>query len=202
VPVPLTIGASLLRERPAGFFAAVPMILPLRSVAGVVEEAAWLDALFPGRVVVGLAAGYQEDDFKAFGVPFEERFPRFRQMFAAVAAGLGGDSEIESLRRDPAVIRAAGRVGLVMSTRGTRNAQLAGRAQAAITPTQLAVEEYRELFGVYRSAGGPGPCIVQRWVFLGDPPEDAIEALNRGYETVRGDQSWRAAASRIVPLDD
>jgi alkanesulfonate monooxygenase SsuD/methylene tetrahydromethanopterin reductase-like flavin-dependent oxidoreductase (luciferase family) len=201
-PVPLTIGAALLGELPRGFFAAVPVILPLRSVAGVVEEVAWLDALFPGRVVAGFAAGYQEDDFTAFGVPFAERFPRFRRMFAEVAAALRGKSEMETLRRDPAVARASGGIGLIMSTSGVRNVELAGRLGAAVTPTQLSVEDYRALFAAYRAAGGPGPRILQRWVFLGDPPLAAIEALNGGYEAMPGDHSWRTAASRIVPLAD
>jgi alkanesulfonate monooxygenase SsuD/methylene tetrahydromethanopterin reductase-like flavin-dependent oxidoreductase (luciferase family) len=202
LPVPLLAGATLLAELPRGFFAALPIILPLRSVAGLVEEAAWLEARFPGRVVIGLAAGYQEDDFAAFGVPFAERFRRFRAMFEEVAAALSGGAPAATLRNDPAVAAAAGRVGLVMTTRGHRNAQLAGRIGAGITPTQLSLEEYRELFGLYREAGGPGPTVVQRWVFLGDPPLDAIASFNRAIAAAPGDVSWFTEASRIVPLDD
>src|SRR5262249_44555063 len=127
---------------------------------------------------------------------------RFRRMFEEVAAALRGEGDIESLRRDPAVTQARGRVGLVMNTSGFRHAQLAGRLGAGIVPVQMSEEGYRELFRTYRAAGGPGPCIAQRWVFLGDPPLGAIDALNDTNESPTGDHSWRTAASRIVPLDD
>jgi alkanesulfonate monooxygenase SsuD/methylene tetrahydromethanopterin reductase-like flavin-dependent oxidoreductase (luciferase family) len=202
LPNPLQSAGLLLSELPSGWACALPVILPLRSVAGLVEEAAWLDAAFPGRVVLGLAAGYMEADFVAFGVPFEERFPRFRAMFESVAAALRGESEIEMLRRDPALTEAAGRISLVMSTSGIRNARLAARTGAALSPTQLSEAGYRALFDEYRAAGGTAARIVQRWVFIGDPPTEAIEGLNRGYEQAPGDHSWWDSATRIVPLDD
>ncbi len=157
LPGPLWFGASLLAELPRGFYAALPILLPLRSVAGVVEELAWLDARFPRRVVAGFAAGYFEDDFEAFGVPFADRFSRFRRMFEQVAVELSGEGKIENLRRDQAVVQARGRIGLVMNTSGPGNAQLAGRLGAGITPVQMSVEGYRELLRTYRAAGGPGP---------------------------------------------
>jgi alkanesulfonate monooxygenase SsuD/methylene tetrahydromethanopterin reductase-like flavin-dependent oxidoreductase (luciferase family) len=202
LPSPLLFGASLLAELPRGFYAALPILLPLRFVAGVVEELAWLDARFPGRVVAGFAAGYYEDDFEAFGVPFADRFPRFRRMFEQVAVELRGEGRIENQRRDPAVAQARGRIGLVMNTSGPRNAQLAGRLGAGITPVQMSVDDYRELFRTYRAAGGRGPIIVQRWVFLGDPPLGAIDKLNDTNESPTGDHGWRTNDSRIIPLDD
>jgi alkanesulfonate monooxygenase SsuD/methylene tetrahydromethanopterin reductase-like flavin-dependent oxidoreductase (luciferase family) len=202
LPAPLLAGATLLADLPRGFYAALPVILPLRQAPLVVEEAAWLDAIFPGRVVLGLAAGYQEEDFEPFGVPFAERFPRFRRQFEEVAIALRGESAVEGLRRDPALRQAAGRVGLVMATRGRRNARLAARLGAAVTPTQLTVEGYRDLFGVYRAAGGRAARVVQRWVFLGDPPADAIEALNASVRAAPGDHSWWDDGARIVPLSD
>lgn len=202
LPMPLQAAGLLLAELPRGFAAAMPVILPLWRTAGLVEEAAWLDARFPGRVLLGLAAGYQEDDFVAFGVPFAERFPRFRAAFAQVAAALRGESEVAHLRRDPAVAAAAGRISLVMNTSGCRNAQVAARAGAAISPTQLTESGYRELFAAYREAGGTGPRVVQRWVFLGEVPAGAVEALNSGYRSAPGDHTWMQPASLIVPLAD
>jgi alkanesulfonate monooxygenase SsuD/methylene tetrahydromethanopterin reductase-like flavin-dependent oxidoreductase (luciferase family) len=202
LPNPLQAAGLLLSHLSRGWVGAIPMILPLRSTGGVVEEAAWLDAAYPGRVVVGFAAGYVETDFTAFGVPFETRFPLFRKMFEEVAHGLRGESSIEMLRRDPAVAAAAGRVGLAMSTSGMHNARLAARLDAALVPTQLSEEGYRELFRVYRAAGGDGARVVQKWVYLGDPPTSSMEALNEGYRDVPGDHSWWTSSSRIVPMDD
>jgi alkanesulfonate monooxygenase SsuD/methylene tetrahydromethanopterin reductase-like flavin-dependent oxidoreductase (luciferase family) len=202
LPNPLQAMGLLLAGMPRGWVGAIPLILPLRSASAVVEDAAWLDAAYPGRVVVGLAAGYVEDDFTAFGVPFDKRFPLFRAMFDEVARGLRGESDVEMLRRDPAVQTAAGRIGLAMSTAGTQNVRLAARAGAAVVPTQLTEEGYRKLFAKYRAAGGTGARAIEKWVFLGDPPTESMEALNRGYQDAPGDHSWFTAASRIVPMDD
>jgi alkanesulfonate monooxygenase SsuD/methylene tetrahydromethanopterin reductase-like flavin-dependent oxidoreductase (luciferase family) len=202
LPNPLQAAGLLLTHLPRGWVGAIPMVLPLRLTGAVVEEAAWLDAAYPGRVVVGFAAGYVEADFTAFGVPFESRFPLFRKMFEEVAKGLSGESGVEMLRRDPAVAAAAGRVGLAMSTSGVQNARLAARLGAAVVPTQLSEEGYRELFGEYRAAGGTGARVVQKWVYLGDPPTSSMEALNQGYRDAPGDHSWWTSSSRIVPMDD
>jgi alkanesulfonate monooxygenase SsuD/methylene tetrahydromethanopterin reductase-like flavin-dependent oxidoreductase (luciferase family) len=202
LPNPLQFAGLLLAELPRGFAAALPVIAPLRSIAGLVEEAAWLDARFPGRVVIGLAAGYQEEDFKAFGVAFDERFPLFRDFFKQFGEALSGRSHIESLRRDPALAASVGRIGLAMNTRGLRNVRLAARFNASVSPTQLSVEDYQELFREYKAAGGTGARAVQRWVFLGDPPQDAIETLNRRYADAPGDHTWSNTASLIVPLAD
>jgi alkanesulfonate monooxygenase SsuD/methylene tetrahydromethanopterin reductase-like flavin-dependent oxidoreductase (luciferase family) len=202
LPVPLQAAGLLLAELPRGFAAAMPVILPLWRTAGLVEEAAWLDARFPSRVVLGLAAGYQADDFTAFEVPFAGRFARFRSGFSSVAAALRGESAVEHLRRDPAVMASVGRISLVMNTSGLRNAEVAARAGAGISPTQLTEEEYRALFAAYRAAGGRGPRVVQRWVFLGDVPAAAVEALNRGYRSAPGDHRWMGTAPLIGPLAD
>jgi alkanesulfonate monooxygenase SsuD/methylene tetrahydromethanopterin reductase-like flavin-dependent oxidoreductase (luciferase family) len=202
LPNPLQAAGLLLSALPHGWVGAIPIILPLRSPVAIVEEAAWLDAAYPGRVVVGFAAGYVEADFTAFGVPFDTRFPLFRKMFAEVAAGLHGESGVEMLRRDPAVAAAVGRIGFAMSTSGKQNARLAARLGAAIVPTQLTEAGYRELFSEYKAAGGAGARVVQKWVHLGDPPTSSMEALNQGYRDAPGDHSWWTSASRIVPMDD
>src|SRR5258706_283756 len=106
LPNPLQAAGLLLAGMPRGWVGGIPIILPLRSPVAIVEEAAWLDAAYPGRVVVGFAAGYVEADFTAFGVPFATRFPQFRKMFSDVADGLHGVSGVEMLRQDPAVAAA------------------------------------------------------------------------------------------------
>jgi alkanesulfonate monooxygenase SsuD/methylene tetrahydromethanopterin reductase-like flavin-dependent oxidoreductase (luciferase family) len=202
LPNPLQIAGFLLGDMPRGWAGALPLVLPLRSLAGLVEEIGWLHAAYPGRVVVGCAAGYTLADFEAFGVPFEERFGRFRAMFAQLAAALAGEAEASVLRQDPAVRAAAGRVPLVICSRGPQLVRLAGRLGAGVLPTQLSEQGYRDLFAEYAAGGGAGPRIVQRWVFLGDPPVAEIEKLNRGYQDVPGDHKWWDSNSAIVPLSD
>jgi alkanesulfonate monooxygenase SsuD/methylene tetrahydromethanopterin reductase-like flavin-dependent oxidoreductase (luciferase family) len=202
LPQPLQMAGLLLSEMPHGWAGALPLVLPLRSLPGLVEEIAWLHAAHPGRLVIGCAAGYTLNDFAAYGVPFEGRFHRFRELFEQLASALSGDPAAEMLRLDPAVQAMAGRVPLVMCSRGLQAARLAARVGAGVAPTQLSEAGYQELFQEYRHAGGAGPRIVQRWVFLGDPPEAEIEALNRGYQQAPGDHRWQDASSAIIPLAD
>jgi alkanesulfonate monooxygenase SsuD/methylene tetrahydromethanopterin reductase-like flavin-dependent oxidoreductase (luciferase family) len=57
------------------------MLLPTRASAAVVaKQAASVQALSGGRLVLGMAVGGREDDFDAAGVPFEHRGTRFEQM--------------------------------------------------------------------------------------------------------------------------
>ncbi|HWC37795.1 MAG TPA: hypothetical protein VG476_04660, partial [Acidimicrobiales bacterium] len=52
-PNPLQLAGWLLEAMPGGWAAACPLLLPLRPVALVAEEVAWLAARFPDRVGVG-----------------------------------------------------------------------------------------------------------------------------------------------------
>jgi alkanesulfonate monooxygenase SsuD/methylene tetrahydromethanopterin reductase-like flavin-dependent oxidoreductase (luciferase family) len=57
------------------------LILPYRASAALVaKQAATLQALSDGRLVMGVAVGGREDDYRAAGVPFEHRGKRFEQM--------------------------------------------------------------------------------------------------------------------------
>ena len=57
------------------------VIAPIRGSAGALaKQAASVDALSGGRLVLGLAVGGREDDFDAAGVPFKERGKRMDEM--------------------------------------------------------------------------------------------------------------------------
>jgi probable F420-dependent oxidoreductase len=52
------------------------LILPLREPVLLAKQVATLERLAPGRVVLGVGAGWQRDEFAALGVPFGERGAR------------------------------------------------------------------------------------------------------------------------------
>ncbi|MDA0978387.1 MAG: TIGR03619 family F420-dependent LLM class oxidoreductase [Proteobacteria bacterium] len=62
------------------------LVLPMRNPLFVAKALASLDQLSGGRVILGTAAGWYEAEFKALGIPFEER-------------GARTDEAIEILRR-------------------------------------------------------------------------------------------------------
>ena len=53
--------------------------LPLQHPARTAEDYAVLDLLSNGRVIAGVGPGESREAFAAFGVPFEERMPRFAE---------------------------------------------------------------------------------------------------------------------------
>jgi alkanesulfonate monooxygenase SsuD/methylene tetrahydromethanopterin reductase-like flavin-dependent oxidoreductase (luciferase family) len=53
------------------------LILPLLDPVHVAQEAAFLDALSGGRLVLGVAPGWQQAEFRAVGVDFTQRIGRF-----------------------------------------------------------------------------------------------------------------------------
>jgi probable F420-dependent oxidoreductase len=48
------------------------------------KQAATLDEIADGRFVLGLGAGWNEVEFRAFGFPFEERIARFEEAFTII----------------------------------------------------------------------------------------------------------------------
>jgi probable F420-dependent oxidoreductase len=53
--------------------------------------AAAVDELSGGRLVVGLGAGWNETEFTAFGIPFDDRLARFTEAFEIVRRLLAGE---------------------------------------------------------------------------------------------------------------
>ena len=65
---------------------------PLVACAGfhppglIARMAASIDEVSDGRFVLGLGAGWNEQEFSAFGIPFDHRVTRFEESFASCAA--------------------------------------------------------------------------------------------------------------------
>jgi alkanesulfonate monooxygenase SsuD/methylene tetrahydromethanopterin reductase-like flavin-dependent oxidoreductase (luciferase family) len=55
------------------------------------RAAAAVDELSGGRLVVALGAGWNEPEFRAFGIPFDHRIERFAEAFEIIRRLLGGE---------------------------------------------------------------------------------------------------------------
>ena len=55
------------------------------------RTAAAVDELSGGRLVLGLGAGWNEDEFRAFGVPYDRRVSRFVEAFEIIRRLLAGE---------------------------------------------------------------------------------------------------------------
>ena len=197
LPNPLQVAGWLLEAMPAGWAAPCPMLLPLRPAALVAEEVAWLAARFPGRVGLGVAAGALEQDFTVMGAPMGERATRFAEGIALVAAALRGEAD-GVLAGDPA-IRACARspvpvLSAAMSATAVRRAAAYG--VGLILDSLTTAERTRELVDEFRAAGGTGPCVLIRKVWVGPPPGDLVDKqvdVYRSYSGNKAQATWSDA---------
>jgi probable F420-dependent oxidoreductase len=89
------------------------------------RKAAAVDELSGGRLVLGLGAGWNEDEFRAFGVPFDRRVSRFVEAFEIVRRLLAGErvtfaGEFESVEDALLLPRPARPVPLMIGANGPR----------------------------------------------------------------------------------
>jgi alkanesulfonate monooxygenase SsuD/methylene tetrahydromethanopterin reductase-like flavin-dependent oxidoreductase (luciferase family) len=57
----------------------------------VARMAATIDEVSGGRFVLGLGAGWNETEFRAFGIPFDRRVTRFEEAFSIIRRLLAGE---------------------------------------------------------------------------------------------------------------
>jgi alkanesulfonate monooxygenase SsuD/methylene tetrahydromethanopterin reductase-like flavin-dependent oxidoreductase (luciferase family) len=171
-PNPSQLATFVLESSSSGWAAACPLLLPLRPTALVAEETAWLGARHPGRVGLGVGAGYAAQDFEAFDVPpldaagrFKVELPRLVNYLSGRAEGLlAGDLAIDHCRHAPIPVLSA-----VGSVTAAKRAAAAGAGMLLMG--SLPLERLANQCAAYIEAGGCGPRITVRRVWLGAPPE-------------------------------
>ncbi|MTA45104.1 MAG: LLM class flavin-dependent oxidoreductase, partial [Actinobacteria bacterium] len=95
LPNPLQTSGFQLASMSRGWAAACPVLLPLRPVAMLAEEVAWLNARFPGRVGIGVGSGSLPLDFEAMDIDqstavdvFKRDLPRLVEMLSGRELGV------------------------------------------------------------------------------------------------------------------
>lgn len=196
VPNPLQVTGWLAAAMTRGWIAPCPVLALLRPPALIVEEVAWLAARYPGRVGVGLGTGGHDLDFDLYGQARHDLAARFEPVLAYVVEHLAGRANDE-LTRDPAVARCAERpVPVLSAAMSPVAARRAARCGAGIIGSSLVpAGRERRLGEAYREAGGIGPEVLIRFVWLGEPPTAAIGAKFAEYQRNAGDPARLAGAA-------
>jgi alkanesulfonate monooxygenase SsuD/methylene tetrahydromethanopterin reductase-like flavin-dependent oxidoreductase (luciferase family) len=193
-PSPLQVAGWALEATRAIWAAPCPLLLPLRPWTQVVEEIAWMSARHPGRVGAGFGSGGLALDFELAGLAFAERARRFREALPLATAALrgeasaplAGDAALQACAKTP--------VPVVAAVQGPRSAAAAARAGAGLLFDSLQPPEtLAALVRAWRDAGGRGPRIAIRRVWLGPPPRAQIDAQTdfyRSYAPAESQASW------------
>jgi alkanesulfonate monooxygenase SsuD/methylene tetrahydromethanopterin reductase-like flavin-dependent oxidoreductase (luciferase family) len=201
LPNPVQMAGFLLPAMPRGWAAACPLLLPMQPYALVAEQLAWLDAAYPGRVGAGFAAGALPVDFELAEVPFDEIRERFKAALPKVVAALRGE-DTTPLGNDRAIRACAERpLPMVAAAQSPAAVRRAARLGLGILYDSLqTVEVTRNLSDIYDDAGGTGPKILIRRVWIGDPPQAEIEAQMAHYRTYAPEsamKNWGAGTNLV-----
>jgi alkanesulfonate monooxygenase SsuD/methylene tetrahydromethanopterin reductase-like flavin-dependent oxidoreductase (luciferase family) len=195
MPNPVQTAGWLLEAMPSGWAAPCPLLLPLRPPALVAEELAWLAARFPGRVGLGVAAGSLVEDFTIMGLTKDGLSARFAEGLAMVAGMLSG-RDPGPLAKDPAIVRCAEHPVPVVSASMSKGAvqRAAANGVGLLFESLSTPERCRELVDLYRDAGGSGPVLMIRRVWVGPPPTTRQAAqleIYKGYAEPAAQVHWK-----------
>jgi len=194
LPNPLQLAGLLLAETRQLWAAPCPLLLPLRHWSHVAEELAWLAARFPGRVAAGVAVGGLARDFELADLAYAERFARFRAALPKLAealrgraaAPLSGDAALAACEAAPIPLLVAGQ-----SAAALRRAARLGLG--VLFDSLQTAGNLRELVDEYAAAGGRGPRVLIRRVWLGAAPTAEAErqlAFYRSYSDSAVQSRW------------
>jgi alkanesulfonate monooxygenase SsuD/methylene tetrahydromethanopterin reductase-like flavin-dependent oxidoreductase (luciferase family) len=202
LPNPTQLAAFLLAATERIWVAPCPLLLPLKARALTAEEVAWLAAAHPGRVGVGFAAGALPVDFELAEVPFDEITGRFKVALPWIVDTLRGEVD-GPLADDGAIGRCVDHpVPMVVAAQSPGAVRRAARLGLGVLYDSLQTEEVSlGLTRVFRDAGGHGPAVLIRRVWIGEPPAAAIEAQMahyRSYAPERAVKNWGDGDGTIV----
>ena len=204
-PNPQQMAGFLLAAMPFGWAAPCPLLLPMKPFALIAEEVAWLAAAFPGRVGAGFASGALPVDFELAEVPFDEIGPRFKEALPKLVAALRGDAD-GPLADDRAIAACADHpvpmVAAAQSLAAVRRA--AGLGLGILYDSLQAVDHVRRLSDAFNEAGGTGPKILIRRVWIGGPPGEAVDNqldIYRSYAAQGTMARWDQGANTVLASD-
>ena len=174
-------------------------ILPYRvNAALVAKQAATIQNLSGGRLVLGLAVGGREDDFEASGVPYKGRGQRFEEMLARMKEVWEGDEIGPRVDPPPSLI-----IGGQVDAAYERAARFAdGWIMGGGPPDQLA-QGREKAEAAWKAAGREGSPRIMGLIYysLGDGAEEAAQSYLLDYYAWLGDVAGMIASSAATDAE-
>lgn len=198
------------------------LIVPYRDPVFTAKFLSTVDVLSSGRLIVGVGAGWLEEEFAALGVPFGERGPRtdeylrvYRNLWETETSSFSGEwKRYERMRMFPKASPARrGAIPLLVGGNGAASIRRAAELGDGWHPINLGPGEFADHVGRYRQAcerfgRQPGPIVLRhmpggrtapgggRWPLSGTPEEQAADI--RAYAEAGLDELMLSLPARSV----
>ena len=187
LPSPSVVcGAAAARTRRMQIGTAV-VLLPLHHPIRIAEDFATLDVVSGGRAVLGVGLGYQDADFRAFGVDRSRRAARFEQEIEIIRRAWtgeafsykGADFDIDNIRITPKPLQQPAPPIWIGASVGPA-VERAGRiGDALVLSPSMTLSENQVLADRYRSAaetaGRTPELILMRDAWVADDLQEAAD---------------------------
>ncbi|HMG40698.1 MAG TPA: TIGR03619 family F420-dependent LLM class oxidoreductase [Acidimicrobiales bacterium] len=164
------------------------LIVPQRNPLVLAKECGTLDLLSGGRLLLGVGAGWLEEEFDALGIPFEDRGRRLDDHIGALRAAWGDQpasfkgefTSFDDVYVQPQPVD--GSVPIIVGGHSAAAARRAGRLGNGFFPGRARDEDLSSLIGTMRAAAeeaGRDPDAVEvtavGLAVLGSDPLAAVE---------------------------
>ena len=214
-PQPYPIIARLAPETGSMQIKTSVLLLPLLNPVEVAENVATLDHITHGRILLGVAIGYREQELETVGLSRKDRVPKLEESIQLMKRLWSGE-EVTFAGKYARVTK--GRVGFTPYQKPhppiEMGAQSEGATKRAARITdgvffgpQVSWADIRRLAEVYRQArrdaghAGVGILGASRSLMIGKSKEDAAQTAAQYLEkTFRMYRTWEMQESSMVPL--
>lgn len=207
-PQPFPFLARIAPESGAMRLKTSMLLLPLLNAVEVAESVATLDYITHGRLDLGVAIGYRQDELLAAGLQRKDRAAKLEESIAVMKRLWSGDD----VSFEGRYIRAQGKMGfeplqkphppIEMAAQSRAATERAARlADAVFFGPQVAWRDISWLTHVYRSRAVGGRVYASRSLMVGTSKEDAATRAAQYLErTFRMYTTWRMQEPSMVPL--
>jgi alkanesulfonate monooxygenase SsuD/methylene tetrahydromethanopterin reductase-like flavin-dependent oxidoreductase (luciferase family) len=203
LPSPLVMAAAIAARTKTSMITVAAIIAPFHDPIRLAEDAAVVDLISGGRLVLIVGGGYLPSEFEMFGVPMSERPKRVRDAFRVCRAAWSGEPFEHEGRTVSVFPTPTNPGGPIMLMGGTSEgaARRAARIADGFVPSEPECWEHYRDESVKLGKPDPGPCPISSFgdqLVLAEDVESAWDELGPYflYET-QAYGAWESeAASR------
>lgn len=206
LPSPLVMASAIAARTSNAMITVAALVAPFHDPLRLAEDAAVVDLISGGRLVLIIGGGYRPSEFAMFDVPLSERPERVREAFAVCKAAWTGEPFEHRGRTVTVTPAPTNPGGPIMLMGGTSEgaARRAARIADGFVPSEPECWEHYRDECLTLGKPDPGPCTIKGFgdqLVLAEDVEKAWDELGPYflYETQAYGAWEQEAASRGRP---